>query len=155
VILWDIVRRALDVREARAARERAEQNYRHLLVKHMATLKERRQERFADADADLLAADAQIATLDEQLRNALKAHREALDRCSGLEKQLDALVSKNTVAHRIEDMHREATRLPPPVNRDRQALSRLAAENDSLREQLQEARQRAVDLEKQLEGNPS
>jgi hypothetical protein len=118
VSLWDIVRRALDVREANAARERAEQNYRHLLVKHLSVVKDRKRERSQAADADLLAAAARIDTLDEQFVGALSA-------------------------------------LPPPVNRDRQALARLEDENARLRDALHQAERRAVELEKQLEGNPS
>lgn len=154
-MILDLLRRALDVREANAARTRAEEAYRHVLGLLAETGTGRRRERSQDDDVDLRAASTVIADLDERLMNALKAHREVADRCAGLEKQLDALTRTNANARRATDLHQEVAKLPPPVNRDREALSRLAAENASLREQLQDARQRAVELEKQLEGNPS
>jgi hypothetical protein len=151
VIVWNIVRRALDVREARAARQRAEEAYRHVL----GVLAGQTRDRSEVDDGDLLAADARIAALDEQLRNALKAHREVLDRCAALEKQLDEYARKNATAHTIAAGHREVSKLPPALTRDREALSRLEDENARLRDALAEAQRHAVELEKQLEGNPS
>ncbi len=45
--------------------------------------------------------------------------------------------------------------MSPTTSRDREALSRLSDENARLRDALDAAERRAVELEKQLKGNPS
>lgn len=106
-------------------------------------------------ERDLIAAQARISDLTEDLAQAnrrtkdaeVKA-KDAYDRVLALERQLDAGVETRATRARIADQHRDVSALPPALNRDRANANRYAAENATLREQLDE-------LRRKYEGNPS
>lgn len=136
------------------------------------------QERDQDVDRtterDLIAAQARIADLTDDLaqsrrqtRDAEVKHKEAHDRVLGLERQLDEYARSHASKARIADQHRQVSALPPALNRDRANAVRLAFENDGLRTENEELRRQNARLavlvgecatkhqEQHREGNPS
>jgi hypothetical protein len=106
-------------------------------------------------NADLRVADARIADLTEELaqanrrtKDAETKHKDAYDRVLALEKQLDAGVETRATKARIADQHAQVSALPPALNRDRANANRYAAENVTLRAEIEE-------LRRKYEGNPS
>jgi chromosome segregation ATPase len=111
---------------------------------------------------ELLAAHAALERSErekKQLRSDFAASEKLLDdarsRVKDLEKQVDGFHAAEHRRLRVDDQHAQVSALPPALNRDRSALSRLEDDNARLRDALAEAQQRAVELEKQLERNPS
>jgi hypothetical protein len=129
--LWH---RWFDSREHRRAREVAEANYSHALVR-VGTLRRRATvltgelaEVTRERDALAEAADGHIGLLHEDLTNARRSYADAL---------------------RVADQHAEVSKLPATLTRDRANANALAAENADLRAEVERLQ---IALK---EGNPS
>jgi hypothetical protein len=152
--LWH---RWFDSREHRRAREVAEANYSHALVR-VGTLRRRaavltgelaQMTRERDALAEV--ADGHIGLLHEDLTNARRSYADALDTISGLRRELEAraAVPNPKTDLRVADQHAEVSKLPATLTRDRANANALAAENADLRAEVERLQ---IALK---EGNPS
>lgn len=102
------------------------------------------QEQDSTDERDLIAAQARVADLTDDLaqanrrvRDAETKHKDAYDRVLALEKQLDAgLVTRATRA-RVDDQHRDVSALPPAHDHHRANAARLDAENADLRAEIE------------------
>lgn len=127
--------RWLDVREADAARERAETNYSLALVREAELATENKELRRTNARLAVAAGGADA--LDDTLGSTQVALIEAKQRIKDLQRQLDQVAAQNVTAHRLVDLNAQASALPPALTRDRENAVRMAAELATARERIE------------------